>query len=111
MVNLDLPVCRKKGLTDGFTLVVTQGPIPRPIKAETRKLAVHYVSDIALRNNVKIILKLQLLTQAGGQESDFFLCKQLVGLNILMYIVSCLRFPHCVRIILSARMGDLPGFL
>ena len=107
LVDLDLLICRKKGITDGFTLGVIQGPIQRLIKADTRKLAVHHISDIALGNDVIIILELQLFTQADGQVSRFLLHEQLVGYNIRMHTLPCLRFSNGVGIELSSRMGYL----
>lgn len=80
-MDLDLPVRRKKGRTDGFTLGVTQGPIPHLIDVETRKFFVCHVVDITSRNRIMITLVLHLVSEADGQVSRFLLQEQLVNFN------------------------------
>lgn len=89
VMDLDLPVRRKKGRTDGFTLGVTQGPIPHLINVETRKFFVCHVVDITSRNRIMITLVLHLVSEADGQVSRFLLQEQLVNFNFRV----C-TFPH-----------------
>ena len=107
VMDLDLPVRRKKGCTDGFTLGVTQGPIPRLINAETRKLFICHVVDIASRNGIMISLVLHLVSKADGQVSCFLLQEQLVNFNLRVFTFPHLGSSNSLRLEFGSMVGDL----
>ena len=107
VMDLDLPVRRKKGRTDGFTLGVTQGPIPRLINAETRKLFVCHVVDITPRNRIKITLVLHLVSKADGQVSCILLQEQLVNFNLGVCTFPHLGTSNSLRLVFSSTVGNL----
>ena len=94
LMDLDLPVCRKKGCTDGFTLGVTQGPISCLINAETRKLFICHVV-------------LHLVSKADGQVSCFLLQEQLVNFNLRVFTFPHLGSSNSLRLEFGSMVGDL----
>ena len=94
VMDLDLPVRRKKGCTDGFTLGVTQGPISCLINAETRKLFICHVV-------------LHLVSKADGQVSCFLLQEQLVNFNLGVCTFPHLGTSNSLRLVFSSTVGNL----
>lgn len=107
LMDLDLPVCRKKGCTDGFTLGVMQGPIPHLINVETRKLFVCHIVDITSRNGIMITLVLHLVSKADGQVSRFLLQEQLVNFDLRVCTYPHLGTSSSLRLKFRSTVGDL----